>query len=524
MDSDRRSDYFTVRSENGGIRDLYRFLVLADIASGNKFIETSNEDCVMGRDTWDHRWVIFISIIVRKIIAFFGKPMEWTGYCFEFFLNLISDNGNILRLLLNLLQGKAVIPKRGSETFISVIGHLDGRIDLLLLHKKTTSSTAIEEEEDDDTSASLWRRVLQQPLNNNTSLMDLCIMTSKLAYENAKVVRNVVNQHWKMHFVDFYNCWNDYQKEKSTKVFIMSDKAEDASLIVIGFRGTEPFNVDNWSTDFDYSWYEIPKLGKVHMGFIEALGLGNRADISTFDQAVLLKDNNNNNVLKEEEKESPSSGSNSSSSSSPEMVERSAYYAVRSKLKSMLKQHEKAKFVVTGHSLGGALAILFPTVLVLHKEKEVMERLAGVYTFGQPRVGNRELGRLMEEEDMIGRSRYLRVVYCNDIVPRLPLDNKTFLYKHFGVCLYYDSLFVEKNMDQDDEPNPNYFGFQFLIPEYFNAVWELIRSITMGCRYGPDYRETWLSLLLRVAGLAFPGLSAHAPSNYVDSIRLAGKS
>lgn len=31
----------------------------------------------------------------------------------------------------------------------------------------------------------------------NRALMDLCIMASKLAYENEKVVRNVVVQCWK---------------------------------------------------------------------------------------------------------------------------------------------------------------------------------------------------------------------------------------------------------------------------------------------------------------------------------------
>ena len=41
-------------------------------------------------------------------------------------------------------------------------------------------------------------------------------------------------------------------------------------------------------------------------------------------------------------------------------------------------------------------------------------------------------------------TRYLRVVYWDDMVPRMPYDNKMFLFKHFGVCLYYNSCYKEK--------------------------------------------------------------------------------
>lgn len=242
----------------------------------------------------------------------------------------------------------------------------------------------------------------------------------------------------------------DNQKERSTQVFILCDKPKDANLILISFRGTEPFDADDWSTDFDYSWYEIPKLGKVHMGFLEALGLGNRANASTFQSLLQVNDTRftSSNARTSEdsrtESEAEKIGSSDEKTLIPDMVETTAYYAVRSKLKSLLNEHKAAKFIVTGHSLGGALAILFPTVLVLHEEKEIMKRLLGVYTYGQPRVGNRQLGRYMEAHLDVRVPKYFRVVYCNDLVPRLPYDNKTFLYKHFGECLYYNSLYIEQ--------------------------------------------------------------------------------
>ncbi|KAE8707978.1 Autoinhibited H(+)-ATPase isoform 1 [Hibiscus syriacus] len=270
--------------------------------------------------------------------------------------------------------------------------------------------------------------------------MDLCLMASKLAYGNAEV----------MHFVDFYDCWDDYQKEKSTQVFLLCDKPKDANLILISFRGTDLFDADDWSTDFDYSWYEIPNLGKLHMGFLEALGLGNREDTTYF-------------------------------------------YHHLQKRSTKHSFSERSAGIVTGHSLGGALAILFPTVLVLHEETELLQKLLGVYTFGQPRIGNRQIGRFVEAHLDHPVPKYFRVVYYNDLVPRLPYDDKTFLYKHFGVCLYYNSCYIEQ---------------------------ELMTSLAMGYAYGPEYKEGWFSIFIRLLGLLIPGISAHCITNYVNSIRL----
>ncbi|KAL8196253.1 hypothetical protein R6Q57_025253 [Mikania cordata] len=464
--------YLILQPENGGITDLIRFGIFNNKTSGAKFMETS-EGLRFAGETSDHRLVIIVSILVRKLIKLFAKPMELTGYFLEFILNLLSLNGGLFNLLAALLQGNTVvIPKRGSATFISSIGHIDGRINL--------DQEAIELEP------------------RNKSLMDLCMMASKLAYENATVVKNVVNLHWKMHFVDFYTCWNEYQKERSTQVLIFCDKPRDADLIVISFRGTEPFDADDWITDFDYSWYEIPNVGKLHMGFLEAMGLGSRSNTSTFQERLLTNHTTNVNVLP--------------------FPETSAYYMVRRKLRSLLEEHRNARFMVTGHSLGGALAILFPTVLLLHEEEVVLQRLLGVHTFGQPRIGNTELGMYVESKLQYPTPKYYRMVYCNDMVPRLPYDDKTFLYKHFGVCLYYNSLFVEQQVDE--EPNKNYLGLWYLIPEYANAVWELVRGLTMGMRYGTEYKESWEGIMMRIIGLVIPGLSAHAPPNYINSIRL----
>ncbi|KDP40612.1 hypothetical protein JCGZ_24611 [Jatropha curcas] len=526
--NNNRNRYLIVSPKKAGKWSLFKYLALGDTKSGRKFLDSSEEEEKDGAVSY-HRMVILMSIIVRRILAFIAKPLMYLGFVVDFFLNLLSENGDFHGLLINFLHGKVKIPHRGSETYISTIGQLDGRIDLYKSEKLVKQI---------DDSVTVERSIKAEM--GDLSLMDLSIMASKLAYENARVVKNV------MHFVDFYDCWNEYQKESNTQVFICCDKPKDANLIVISFRGTEPFNACDWSTDIDFSWYEIPKVGKIHIGFLEALGLGNRDDADTFQYHLQRQQRTNFNYYNgqdvtpmtnstsessantDSDKElstwdnpSDSEGANNTTKNRKiqlEMAKKSAYYAVTGKLKSLLKEHKNAKFVVSGHSLGGALAILYPTVLMIQEEMELMEKLLGVYTFGQPRVGDVQLGKFMEAHLNNPIPKYFRVVYCNDVVPRVPFDDQIFSYKHFGVCLYYDSWFYMQKMEE--QPNPNFFGLWYIMPLHLNAAWEILRSIAMGYTHGPEYREGWFSTFYRLIGLALPGIAAHSPRDYLNSVRL----
>jgi hypothetical protein len=92
---------------------------------------------------------------------------------------------------------------------------------------------------------------------------------------------------------------------------------------------------------------------------------------------------------------------------------------------------------ICGHSLGGALATVAAASLV----KRGRRNIQGVYTFGQPRVGDlvfvNEIGRAL-------KGKVFRFVNNNDIVPRVPPPylpwNPTRIYIHLGTTFYFNAF------------------------------------------------------------------------------------
>jgi hypothetical protein len=77
--------------------------------------------------------------------------------------------------------------------------------------------------------------------------------------------------------------------------------------------------------------------------------------------------------------------------------------------------HPLEALYVTGHSLGGAMAVLFALSLA-GEEALLGEKLRAVYTFGQPLTVS---GPLPEGASALGR-KVFRHVYARDIIPSLP--------------------------------------------------------------------------------------------------------
>lgn len=92
---------------------------------------------------------------------------------------------------------------------------------------------------------------------------------------------------------------------------------------------------------------------------------------------------------------------------------------------------------LTGHSLGGAMATVAAADLLWADES-----YQGTYTFGQPRVGDREFARKYNIE---ARAKHFRFQNNNDIVTRVPA--RLMGYSHVG-----SSLYITEDGEVSDDP------------------------------------------------------------------------
>ena len=162
----------------------------------------------------------------------------------------------------------------------------------------------------------------------------------------------------------------EYFDKLDTQAFMAGNK----EILLLAFRGTE--DIRDWMTDLDIDLVGGPG-GRVHEGFHNALS-----------------------------------------------------YVWRDIWKFIRTERSKRALWVTGHSLGAALATL--TVAKLRLEKD--EPVNGLYTYGQPRTGDREFQRNFDADFVNQTFRY---VNNNDIVTRVPF--RSMHYSHIGICKYFDA-------------------------------------------------------------------------------------
>ncbi|MGA2750777.1 MAG: lipase family protein [Verrucomicrobiota bacterium] len=145
----------------------------------------------------------------------------------------------------------------------------------------------------------------------------------------------------------------------------------DSGDLIVAFRGTQ--DLRNWLTDLDCRLVQLDSF-RVHRGFHAAL------------------------------------------------------QSVWRDLRTTLSDLAPRRLWFTGHSLGGALAML----AAHHIETTATDLVAGVYTFGQPRVGD---ARFRDACDRLLKPRAFRCVHAADIVPRVPWLLASF--RHAGHEIFF---------------------------------------------------------------------------------------
>ncbi len=147
---------------------------------------------------------------------------------------------------------------------------------------------------------------------------------------------------------------------------------------VIMFRGTNPSEIQDWFVNLNNNSFRA-KYGSVHTGF------------------------------------------------------GASYETLHDQLIEVLRQKNPKRIWVTGHSLGGALAVVCSYRLMTDEKREI----AGVMTFGQPRVGSSEFCKHMDSEL---RGRMVHFVNENDLVPRVPPS-----FEHFGSLVWYTGGVIRRS-------------------------------------------------------------------------------
>lgn len=185
-----------------------------------------------------------------------------------------------------------------------------------------------------------------------------------------------------------------FQFFSNTDVIHRSDTqgfiAQNSQSIIVAFRGTQPRQPIDWLSDFEAShetWGH--PVGKVHKGFYEALRV-------VWGQPV---------------------------------------GGLRILPERLVNRGERTIWI-TGHSLGGALAMLCAAQTAFVSQVPIQ----GLYTFGQPRAGDDAFARLVQ--DAFGE-RIFRFVNDKDIVPRVPFFGMGF--RHLGTELFFDRRHTRKD-------------------------------------------------------------------------------
>jgi len=303
-------------------------------------------------------------------------------------------------------------------------------------------------------------KVYAFPPNFNLNTAISMCNCSKLVYENFPVVQHELEKEGfdisKTRAIHYFN----------TCGFV----AKNGDNVVVVFRGTDLLNVMHMITDLRFGMIDLNaldeadetvggsiavsrgmeaepegKMGRVHYGFVKALRVEKR------NSSRQPSSNNSSTKIKH---------GNSFMEQAAGLLQRlwiyaaepvdrrytgrrerniSAYQQAVNAIDELFDINSGGQVYITGHSLGGAVALIFLAQAIFEKKPWAIGHHFKMYTCGQPRVGDATFSEFMKPYE----ANIFRLCLNNDIIARLApskLDFEefipTFLFSKGGKLIY----------------------------------------------------------------------------------------
>ncbi len=208
---------------------------------------------------------------------------------------------------------------------------------------------------------------------------------------------------------------------------ILCRKIDDPDTRILAIRGTE--NAMEWIDDaaaLPTPFRQVPLAGRVASGF----------DRIYTSLKVVKRPLAEDRAVMATAKGAPAAAEETFAGSFAEQLDQLATSRelARGTRKSRTEERKRRPMVVTGHSLGSALATLF----VMENASKRKFDISISCTFASPRVGNLEFARAFDQLPIVS----WRIVNTLDIVPKLP--------PHIPLLLEYDHVDVECSFSSAD--------------------------------------------------------------------------
>jgi hypothetical protein len=224
---------------------------------------------------------------------------------------------------------------------------------------------------------------------------------------------------------------------RSTAYLLLS---KNGRVAILCYRGTEPTSLINWLGDVDVSPEVLALNGKrftVHGGFYRNVRATELQVVDGLRRAMFGSGGPNSKV--------------------------EALY-------------------VTGHSFGGAMAALMGALLTMDPQYQDIARanearvFRGVYTFGQPMIGDRTLADECDKGALGGK--VIRYIYREDLVPSLPpwLSGS---FAHFGREFHFGRRWKDRGRKRRAQMWFGFWGIFIALVASYLSLFRWVRRIRL---------------------------------------------